>query len=66
MDLAGSSAADTHWSVLVGCLLFLRHSYRLECELIVKIIVISIKWERVGECSGCITTLIRNDIGPRF
>ena len=51
MDLAGSSAADTHWSVLVGCLLFLRQSDRLECELTVEIILIvtSVKRERVGD-----------------
>ena len=34
MDLAGSSAADTHRSLLVGRLPFLWHSDRLECELI--------------------------------
>ena len=38
VDLAGSSAADSHWSVLVGCLSLLWHSHRLECELTIIIL----------------------------
>ena len=33
VDLAGSSAADSHRSVLVGRLPLLWHGHRLECEL---------------------------------
>ena len=38
VDLAGSSAADSHWSVLVGRLSLLRHGHRLECELTIIIL----------------------------